>query len=40
VVTAGVREGKRKMVLRVVGEGAENYPDRLADKNIEVIDVH
>ncbi|MEM7736307.1 MAG: CBS domain-containing protein [Deinococcota bacterium] len=40
VTTAGVHEGKRKMVLRVVGEGAENYPERLADKNIEVVDVH
>ncbi|MEM6428743.1 MAG: CBS domain-containing protein [Deinococcota bacterium] len=40
VVTAGIREGKRRMVLRVAGEGAENYPERLAGKDIEVVDVH
>ncbi len=40
VVTAGVSEGhRRRLVLRVAGEGAEGFPDRLKAKGIEVRDV-
>jgi acetoin utilization protein AcuB len=43
VVTAGIVAGKRQMVLRVAGEAAEGYPERLSeqlDGDIEVLDVH
>ncbi|MEZ4630815.1 MAG: CBS domain-containing protein [Deinococcales bacterium] len=37
VVTAGVEQGeKRRLVLRVVGEGAGEYPERLKAKGIEI----
>ena len=40
VVTAGVSEGhRRRLVLRVAGEDAEGFPDRLKAKGIEVRDV-
>jgi acetoin utilization protein AcuB len=40
VVTAGVIEGqRRRLVLRVAGEGAEAFPERLAAHGIEVRDV-
>ena len=40
VVTAGVIEGeRRRLVLRVAGEDAEGFPDRLKAKGIEVRDV-
>ena len=40
VVTAGVIEGhRRRLVLRVAGEDAEGFPDRLKTKGIEVRDV-
>ena len=40
VVTAGVQPGKkREVVLRVVGEGAERFPERLAARGVEVLDV-
>jgi acetoin utilization protein AcuB len=40
VVTAGVTEGhRRRLVLRVAGEGAEGFPERLKAKGIEVRDV-
>lgn len=41
VVTAGVEEGhRRQVVLRVVGERAEEFPKRLRAKGIGVVDVH
>jgi hypothetical protein len=43
VVTAGIVDGKRQMVLRVAGEAAEGYPERLAKQlegDVEVLDVH
>jgi acetoin utilization protein AcuB len=41
VVTAGVEEGhRRQVVLRVVGEKAEEFPERLKAKGVEVVDVH
>ncbi len=40
VVTAGVSEGhRRRLVLRVAGEDAEGFPERLKAKGIEVRDV-
>lgn len=40
VVTAGVSEGhRRRLVLRVAGEDAEGFADRLKAKGIEVRDV-
>lgn len=40
VVTAGVHEGQRReVVLRVSGEQAGAYPDRLREQGIEVVDV-
>lgn len=40
VVTSGVQQGtRRKLVMRVVGEGAEQYPDRLREKKLDVEDV-
>lgn len=40
VVTAGVSEGhRRRLVLRVAGDDAEGFPDRLKAKGIEVRDV-
>jgi acetoin utilization protein AcuB len=40
VVTAGVSEGhRRRLVLRVAGEGAEGFAERLKAKGIEVRDV-
>jgi acetoin utilization protein AcuB len=40
VVTAGVQAGhKRELVLRVVGEGAESFPERLKAGGLEVTDV-
>ncbi len=40
VVTAGVIEGhRRRLVLRVAGDDAEGFPDRLKAKGIEVRDV-
>jgi acetoin utilization protein AcuB len=40
VVTAGVIEGqRRRLVLRVAGEGAEAFPERLAAHGIDVRDV-
>ena len=39
-VTAGVQAGhRRELVVRVVGEGAPEYPERLREKGLEVIDV-
>lgn len=40
VVTAGVSEGhRRRLVLRVAGEDADGFPERLKAKGIEVRDV-
>ena len=40
VVTAGVKEGQRReLVLRVTGEDAEGFPDRLREKGLELADV-
>lgn len=39
VVTAGVRSGQRELVLRVTGEGASSFPDRLKALGMEVADV-
>lgn len=40
VVTAGVQAGhKRELVLRVTGEGAESFPERLRAGGLEVTDV-
>jgi acetoin utilization protein AcuB len=40
VVTDGVIEGhRRRLVLRVTGEGAAGFPERLAAKGIDVVDV-
>ncbi len=39
-VTAGVEEGRhRKLVLRVLGDGADRFPERLRESGIEVLDV-
>ncbi|MCA9835472.1 MAG: CBS domain-containing protein [Trueperaceae bacterium] len=39
VVTSGIKAGdKRELVLRVTGEGAESFPERLKAKGIEVTD--
>ena len=39
-VTAGVQQGQRReLVVRVVGEGASEYPERLREKGLEVVDV-
>lgn len=40
-VTSGVTQGsRRKLVLRVVGEKAAEFPDRLAASGVDVTDVH
>jgi acetoin utilization protein AcuB len=40
VVTAGIHAGKeRDLVLRVVGEGAEAFPERLREAGLEVRDI-
>ncbi len=40
-VTAGVETGEhRKLVLRVVGSGADTFPERLKGAGVEVLDVH
>ena len=40
-VTAGVQQGKRReVVLRVVGEDAQNFPSRLQERGVDVLDVH
>lgn len=39
VVTAGIHQGRRELVLRVTGEGAEGFPERLKAAGIEVVDV-
>jgi len=40
VVTAGFEAGqRRKLVLRVVGDGAEQFPERLKEQGVEVLDV-
>ncbi len=39
VVTAGVNEGRRELVLRVTGQDAEGFPERLKAAGIEVADV-
>jgi acetoin utilization protein AcuB len=40
VVTAGIHAGKeRDLVLRVVGEGAESFPERLREAGLEVRDI-
>ena len=39
-VTAGVQQGQRReLVVRVVGEGAQGYPERLKEKDLDVVDV-
>jgi len=39
-VTTGIQPGhRRRMVLRVTGEGAEQYPERLKAGGIDVLDV-
>ena len=39
-VTAGVQQGQRReLVVRVVGEGASEYPERLREKDLDVMDV-
>ena len=39
-VTAGVEQGQRReLVVRVVGEGAQNYPERLKERGLEVVNV-
>lgn len=39
-VTAGVQQGQRReLVVRVVGEGASDYPERLKEKDLDVVDV-
>ena len=40
-VTAGVQPGhRREVVLRVVGEDAANFPSRLKERGVDVLDVH
>lgn len=39
VVTSGIRDGQREMVLRVAGEAAAQFPDRLKERGMEVTDV-
>lgn len=40
VVTAGVQAGRRReLVLRVVGEGAADFPERLRARGLEVKDI-
>jgi acetoin utilization protein AcuB len=40
VVTAGVQPGqKREVVLRVVGDEAERFPERLRSRGVDVLDV-
>lgn len=40
VVTAGVREGQRReLVLRVTGEGADDFANRLEAEGVEIADV-
>lgn len=39
-VTTGIQAGhRRRMVLRVTGEGAEEYPERLKQGGVDVLDV-
>ena len=39
-VTAGVQQGQRReLVVRVVGEGASDYPERLREGDLDVVDV-
>lgn len=39
-VTTGIQQGhRRRMVLRVTGEDAEGYPERLKQGGVEVLDV-
>ena len=39
-VTAGVQQGQRReLVVRVVGAGASDYPERLKEKDLDVVDV-
>jgi len=39
-VTTGIMPGhRRRLVLRVVGEGAEAFPDRLREGGVDVVDV-
>lgn len=43
VVTAGIVADKRQMVLRVAGEAADGYPERLKallEDDVDVLDVH
>ncbi len=40
VVTAGVKEGhKRELVLRVVGEQSQDFPERLKAQGVEIADI-
>ncbi len=40
VVTAGIKEGhKRELVLRVVGEQSQEFPERLKAQGVEIADV-
>lgn len=40
VVTSGIKEGQRReLVLRVTGEGAAEFPERLRAKGVDVADV-
>lgn len=39
VVTAGIHAGQRRVVLRVIGEEADAFPERLRQKGITVSDV-
>lgn len=40
VVTSGIKQGdKRELVLRVTGEGASTFPERLKAQGVEITDV-
>ena len=40
-VTAGVQQGhRREVVLRVVGKDAQNFPSRLRERGVDVLNVH
>jgi len=39
IVTAGAADGRRHLVFRVAGEGADGFPDRLRALGIAVVDV-
>lgn len=40
VVTAGIKPGQRReLVLRVIGEAADKFPERLREKGIEIADI-